>query len=221
MRQESFFTLINGILKCKYKLNFTDLVDVKLDFKEAPTVEIEGTLLHSEFIPGRKNVFIEEFSSSSFSSTTQSVATSVTDDTESSNDSVDQQPTQSISTQALTQTQTQTQTQRPNNKISPIKGVEQVALTHYIQKTNAYTHGKHAETATLRTLFGLVFWDILFDSTVPDVFVDRFQAAPLDLQTDYFYSNRKTNIDAKLELLENAPIEFICEIVSNNWDLYK
>jgi hypothetical protein len=191
------------------------LVNVKLNFKEAPTVEIEGTLLHSEFIPGRKNVFIEEFSSSSFSSTTQSVATS--DDTENSNDSVDQQQTQSISTQALTQTQTQ----KPNNKISPIKGVEQVALTHYIQKTNAYTHGKHAETATLRTLFGLVFWDILFDSSVPDVFVDRFQAAPLDLQTDYFYSNRKTNIDAKLELLENAPIEFICEIVSNNWDLYK
>lgn len=191
------------------------MVNVKLNFKEAPTVEIEGTLLHSEFIPGRKNVFIEEFSSSSFSSTTQSVATS--DDTENSNDSVDQQQTQSISTQALTQTQTQKQ----NNKISPIKGVEQVALTHYIQKTNAYTHGKHAETATLRTLFGLVFWDILFDSSVPDVFVDRFQAAPLDLQTDYFYSNRKTNIDAKLELLENAPIEFICEIVSNNWDLYK
>lgn len=113
-----------------------------------------------------------------------------------------------------------TQTQKPN-KPTLIKGVEQVALIHYIQKTNWYTHGKHAETATLRTLFGLVFWDIIFDSSVPNVFVDRFQTAPLDLQTDFFYQSRKEIIDAKLDLLQNAPIDFICELISQTWNLYK
>lgn len=102
-----------------------------------------------------------------------------------------------------------------------IKGVEEVALTHYIHKTNEFTHGKHAETATLRTLFGLVFWDIIFDSSVPNVFVDRFQPAPLDLQTEHFYPNRKFAIDSKLGLIENAPIEFICELIRQTWEFYK
>lgn len=151
----------------------------------------------------------------------------IPNDDETSNDAVlvvsdeNNQETASVNGSQMTQTATQTQRTTSNNKPFLIKGVEQVALSHYIHKTNWYTHGKHAETATLRTLFGLIFWDILFDSSVPNVFVDRFQTAPLDLQTDFFYSSRKQTIDAKLDLLSNAPIDLICELISHTWDTYR
>lgn len=76
------------------------------------------------------------------------------------------------------------------------------------------------ETRVLTTLFGILFWDIIFDKTVDNVFVDKFQAAPLDIQSDLFYQNRKKDIDLKLELLSNVPINFICELYACNWDTY-
>jgi Fanconi-associated nuclease 1 len=95
--------------------------------------------------------------------------------------------------------------------------VEQVALTHYIKKLE-FTNGKHAETSVLTTIFGLLFWDIIFEhQTVTNVFVDRFQSRPLDLASDFFYLNRKDLIDSRLEMLRNAPIEFICELITNSW----
>ena len=33
----------------------------KYEYLEAPTYEIEGTTLHAEYIPGRKNIFIQNF----------------------------------------------------------------------------------------------------------------------------------------------------------------
>jgi hypothetical protein len=46
-------------LKEKFKYEYQNVE--KYDFIAAPTVEIEGTILHSEFIPGRKNIFIQNF----------------------------------------------------------------------------------------------------------------------------------------------------------------
>ncbi len=46
-------------LKDKFKYEYQNVE--KYDFIVAPTVEIEGTILHSEFIPGRKNIFIQNF----------------------------------------------------------------------------------------------------------------------------------------------------------------
>lgn len=181
--------------------------------KEARNVEIEGTILHSEFIPGRKNVFIQNFESES--STTSSESPNPPEN--------DEEDIISIQTQIQTQTQTQIQSQTQKTLVKNSYGlsVEQVALTHYINKTQAYTHGKHAETATLRTLFGLLFWHIIFDSSVPNVFVDRFQSAPLDLQTEHFYLSRKKLIDAKLDLLNNSPIEFVCDLITQIWQEFR
>lgn len=72
----------------------------------------------------------------------------------------------------------------------------------------------------MTTLFGILFWDIIFDKTVDNVFVDKFQTRPLDIQSDLFYLNRKNSIDSKLELLSNAPIDFICDLYACNWELY-
>lgn len=138
----------------------------KYDFTEAPCVEIQGTLLHtSEFIPGRKNVFIDSPS-----------------------------------------------------KNSMTISVEQVAINHYVNNMG-FTHAKHAETTTLTTLFGILFWDIIWNNSVFNVFVDKFQHGPLDLQTKYFYENRKEYIEKRLNLFRSSSIEDICLMASNCWDL--
>lgn len=137
----------------------------KYNFKEAPIVEIQGTLLHtSEFIPGRKNVFIDSPSKSGMT-------------------------------------------------IS----VEQVALSHYINNLG-YTHGKHAETSSLTTLYGILFWDIIWENSVFNVFVDKFQHGPLDLQTKDFYKNRQELIENRLDLFKSSSIEDICKMASDSWN---
>ena len=52
-------------------------------------------------------------------------------------------------------------------------------------------YGLHCEGSCFRTLFGILFWDIIYSSQVPDVFLTPFQDAPLDLNTfPDFYMNR-------------------------------
>ena len=167
---------------------FANLVSSeKYEVSEAKTVEIEGTLLHAEFIPGRKNVFIQNYESDTESG--------VEDDLEKKSDTL------------------------IKNRYN--LSVEEVAMTHYI-KTQGYTNSKHGETATLRTIFGLLFWDIIFeDKQVENVFVDRFQSAPLDLQTDFFYLNRKDLIENRLQLILNSPSEIICDLISEIWTKFK
>ncbi len=158
----------------------TAIVREHFSVKNAPTREIEGTLLHSEYIPGRKNVFIQNFEAAN-------------------------------TEQAIESTQDETLF-----KNSYGLSVEKVALTHYIQNLG-FTNGKHAETKVLTTLFGLLFWDIIFEKNVDNVFIDKFQSSPLDLQSDMFYQNRKERIEAKLEMLMNSPIDFICELFRESW----
>ena len=214
------------ISELKQALKNANLVE-KFEFQEAPTVEIEGTILHSEYIPGRKNIFIQNFEAEDLNDDSNSNSDSLSSrlekadsiDSEKSNDQLkvdDSSSTTSISS---------SQSLKRTNSDVLIKNrygisVEQVAMTHYI-KNLEFTHAKHAETRVLTTLFGIVFWDIVFDKNVYNVFVDRFQACPLDLQTDYFYLNRKNEIDSKIDLLQNSPIEFICELIKKCWEEYK
>ena len=52
--------------------------------------------------------------------------------------------------------------------------VESLAITHY-KRTEGWTHAVHAEGATFATVYGLLFWDIVFGAEVPDVFRNTFQ----------------------------------------------
>lgn len=199
MRKAGRLALYNRLIKMsdtKKYLKIKDLKDglksacirEKYDYIEAPTYEIEGTMLQSEYIPGRKNIFIQN--------------PDFNDD-----DSI--------------------QSQREPNEISSTSlirntlniSVEHVALTHYIRELG-FTNGKHAETPIITTIYGLLFWDIIFDNSVNNVFVDKFQTSPLDIQTDFFYLNRKQRIDDKLDLITNSPIEFICELITESWNNY-
>ena len=198
------------IKELKECLNSVSLVD-KFEFEEAPTIEIEGTILHSEYIPGRKNIFIQNFESSS-----KSTQQDIVQQDENDSNSNDTLFSSSSSSQLLSQTQ------RTSNVIVKNRyhiSVETVALQHYINNLD-FEFGKHAETSILTTLFGLLFWNIVFDNSVYNVFIDKFQSCPLDLQTEYFYSNRKQLIDERLDLFNNSPIDFICEIITECWTNY-
>lgn len=52
--------------------------------------------------------------------------------------------------------------------------VEDLALQHYAQMEHGGWRGIHCEGSIFRTLYGLLFWDIIF-APVPDVFLHPFQ----------------------------------------------
>lgn len=61
----------------------------------------------------------------------------------------------------------------------------------------------HSEGAIISTLFGLLFWDILF-APIPGAFETPYQSAPLDLFHDSFVTAREDIIEARLaELVED------------------
>ncbi|CAG8938261.1 unnamed protein product [Penicillium salamii] len=76
--------------------------------------------------------------------------------------------------------------------------------------------GYHCEGGIVRTLFGYLFYDILF-TYVPNVFQTAFQTCPLDLHTDVFYPSRASEINHRLVEITNGGAE---HIVRGIHDLY-
>ncbi|KAJ5833220.1 hypothetical protein N7474_001531 [Penicillium riverlandense] len=68
--------------------------------------------------------------------------------------------------------------------------------------------GYHSEGGIVRTLFGYLFYDILF-TYVPNVFQTPFQTCPLDLHTDVFYPSRASEINHRLVEITNGAAERI------------
>ena len=85
--------------------------------------------------------------------------------------------------------------------------VEEFAL-EYFNKHGEWS-GVHSESSMFTSLFGCLFWDILF-SDWPGVFPTAFQAAPLDLRTDAFFEDRKEFVLKRLELI-SANIDWSCK----------
>ncbi|KAJ5809340.1 uncharacterized protein N7503_001558 [Penicillium pulvis] len=72
--------------------------------------------------------------------------------------------------------------------------------------------GYHSEGGIVRTLFGILFYDILF-TYVPNVFQTPFQTCPLDLHTDVFYPSRASEINHRLVEITNGDAERIIQEV--------
>lgn len=89
--------------------------------------------------------------------------------------------------------------------------VEPMCLSHYRHALG--WKGYHAEGSILRTLFGLLFSDVLF-TYLPNVFQTAYQTCPLDLHTDAFYPARISEINARVNNLSNGMAE---EIIRNTW----
>ncbi|KAF7231924.1 hypothetical protein EG68_07149 [Paragonimus skrjabini miyazakii] len=81
--------------------------------------------------------------------------------------------------------------------------VEQWALCHY-RHVSGFERGIHTESSVYHLLFVLLFYDILFDQSFPDVFYSFRQSAPLDLFTDDFYYARHELIEQRLTWILDA-----------------
>ncbi|XP_067015080.2 fanconi-associated nuclease 1 [Anabrus simplex] len=97
--------------------------------------------------------------------------------------------------------------------------VEELVISRY--KKLGYLRGMHAENKFIISLFGLVFWDVIYDHTVPDVFQSRYQFQPLDLKTKFFYFNRKDIVDARLSEMESWTVDDIRTLVTQRYNEHK
>ena len=79
--------------------------------------------------------------------------------------------------------------------------VEQAALAHYVAQGWS---GLHAENIIVQSLFGLIFWDIIF-ADVDGAFIHPFQRSPRDLNSPGFYRKRKAKIQRRLTSLAKHP----------------
>ncbi|XP_036133732.1 fanconi-associated nuclease 1 [Molossus molossus] len=93
--------------------------------------------------------------------------------------------------------------------------VEELALAHY--RRSGFDQGIHGEGSTFITLYGLLLWDIIFMDGIPDVFRNAYQAFPLDLWTDSFFTSREPAIEARLQLIHAAPAEHLRARVAATW----
>ncbi len=84
--------------------------------------------------------------------------------------------------------------------------VEDLALAHYARQG---WKGYHSENSIITTLFGLLFWDILFMDDIPGVFESPYQVSPLDLGTVYFYETRKDAISKRLAEIQNEDFSIL------------
>jgi hypothetical protein len=84
--------------------------------------------------------------------------------------------------------------------------VEEYSLEYYQTKASpTWPKGAHCEGSPYYALFALLFWDIIFDATVPYVFQTPYQDAPLDITTEVFYISRKSAIDSRLKMIYHSP----------------
>ncbi|XP_054720759.1 fanconi-associated nuclease 1-like [Uloborus diversus] len=99
-----------------------------------------------------------------------------------------------------------------------VLGVEQLAIEHY--KGEGFSEGIHGEGTTFHAIYGLLFWDIIYDGDIPDVFISPYQNHPLDLNSDSFFKNREKQILSHLERLQSSTIEEIKEIIKATWEAH-
>ena len=102
--------------------------------------------------------------------------------------------------------------------------VEQLALAHY--RAAGWPCGVHSESQVWTTLFGLMFWDILFDANTapPGAFLGSpFQTAPLDLHSSHFaaWPPRAAAIRGRLQCIATGGSDAARALLSAAWTANK
>ena len=83
--------------------------------------------------------------------------------------------------------------------------IEEAVLAWLLRNDPNVAGGLLAENRLYRTLFGLLFWDVLF-SPVPGMFQHPYQSAPMDLGSRYFREARRGRIRRRLREIALQPI---------------
>ncbi len=68
-------------------------------------------------------------------------------------------------------------------------------------------------------IYGLIFWDVIYNDQIKDVFHSPYQPFPLDINFDDFYPQRCSLIEEMLVNLRfRWSINDACEIMEKNWN---
>lgn len=95
--------------------------------------------------------------------------------------------------------------------------VEQFVIDHYLDN-EGYTSGIHGEGSTIVTIYGLLFWDVIYHDEIADAFHNKYQPFPLDLHFEEFYERRRGLIEEKLQLIRSVlGMEDLVGIVEEVW----
>jgi len=86
-----------------------------------------------------------------------------------------------------------------DNSQSQFFNVENLALKYYGQREG--WNGLHVENTLMKHYFGIIFWEEIFDDSIPFVFQTPYQFGPLDFNQPEFYDVRQEKIDGKLNML--------------------
>ncbi|CAL2040089.1 unnamed protein product [Caenorhabditis brenneri] len=99
--------------------------------------------------------------------------------------------------------------------------VEEVVRRWYLEK-EGYTIGVHDEGATWHTIFGLLFYDIIFSTNgeLASTWHSEVQDCPSDL-SNTLYSKRKQKFEERFQWMVDAEQELIEDNIRKIWELKK
>ena len=95
--------------------------------------------------------------------------------------------------------------------------VEEYVKEHY-KRNRGYTNGLHAEGSICHAIAAILFWDIIYETEVPDVFRSPQQSTPLDYNSPHFYAARREKIEDRLTQLAVMPSQKLCDMVTARWE---
>ncbi|GIY56154.1 hypothetical protein CEXT_135391 [Caerostris extrusa] len=78
--------------------------------------------------------------------------------------------------------------------------------------------GIHGEGSTFISIYSLLFWDIIYDGSIPDIFITPYQTHPLDLNSETFFKSREDQILNHLKTLRHSTNEELKGIVKTTWE---
>lgn len=83
------------------------------------------------------------------------------------------------------------------------------------------TLGIHGEGAVPITLYGLLFWNIIYNDEITDVFHSPHQPYPLDIHFEDFYNQRRSLIETQLtNLKQNWSMDDTLNVIHENWEAH-
>lgn len=106
---------------------------------------------------------------------------------------------------------------KSENESSLLCSVEEYVKDFY-KKQKGYTNGLHAEGSLINSITNILFWDIIFDLELPDVFRTPHQAVPLDFDSPCFYKSRKIQIEKRLHEICDWPHEKLTDLIVQCWE---
>ncbi|CAB3365480.1 Hypothetical predicted protein [Cloeon dipterum] len=99
-----------------------------------------------------------------------------------------------------------------------VSSVESCAIAHYL-KNERFEKGRHNEGSTIVTLFGILFWNEVYDQDIPDAFISRYQSEPLDLYGIDFYERRRDRLERQMQRIERWNSDESKAHFVNTWEM--